>query len=180
MTCPEPEQETLLTRHRNLWRLLAALFAVSLLAAACGGDDAADDVGDTDTGDGDTSEPAEDFEISYGIVEPTWIDSFNVQDSEGFEVARLLFDGLTDLNEDLEAIPAVATEWESDDNLTWTFTLRDDVTFHNGEAVTAQSFVDAWNRVADPEMASDEAMLDRPIARARRDAHGHIAVPVLD
>jgi len=97
------------------------------------------------------------FEVTYGIAEPAWIDSFNVQESEGFEIARLLYDGLTDLSSDLSAVPAVAESWESPDNTVWTFTLRDDVMFHDGTPVTAESFVNAFNRVANPENLSDVA-----------------------
>ncbi len=163
-----------------LRRLLALAFAFALVAAACGSDDDDESSDDTtgeaettdeteasgeddadDEGDGGDEEMDGDEEmagggtVTYGIVEPSWIDSFNTQDSEGFEVARLLFDGLTDYGADLEAVPAVATDWSTDDNITWTFNLRDDVTFHNGDPVTAQSFVDAFNRVANPDNLSD-------------------------
>ncbi len=126
---------------KSTLRLCAAALALALVAAACGSDGGSG---------GDAG-----GEVTYGIVEPTWIDSFNVQDSEGFEVARLLYDGLTDLNSDLEAVPAVAESWETDDNTVWTFTLRDDVKFHDGTAVTAQSFITAFNYVANPENLSD-------------------------
>ncbi len=169
----------------RLLRVLAALMALSLIAAACGSDDADETTTDdaaVETDDEGTAEedpeedpameeeedPEEDpameeeatdaaggGNVSYGIVEPSWIDSFNTQDSEGFEVARLLFDGLTDYGEDLSPVPAVATDWSSDDNITWTFNLRDDVTFHDGTPVTAQSFVDGFNRVANPDNLSD-------------------------
>lgn len=162
----------------TLRRLLAFALALAMIAAACGSDDdepaaddtetetpdetVADDGSETDeepAEDTDAEEPEEDAAaggtVRYGIVEPSWIDSFNTQESEGFEVARLLFDGLTDYGSDLEAVPAVATDWSSDDNITWTFNLRDDVTFHNGNPVTAQSFVDGFNRVANPDNLSD-------------------------
>ncbi len=158
-----------------LLRVLCVLAAFGLLAAACGSDDpVTSDDNTTEASGSDAEEPDEEPEeaaeepaeepeeaaagggdVRYGIVEPSWIDSFNTQDSEGFEVARLLFDGLTDYGEDLNPVPAVATDWSSDDNITWTFNLRDDVTFHDGTPVTAQSFVDAFNRVANPDNLSD-------------------------
>ncbi|MDH3682380.1 MAG: ABC transporter substrate-binding protein, partial [Acidimicrobiia bacterium] len=160
----------------------ALALALALIAAACGGDDddettdtteAATETEDTEAAAEDEEEPAAEEEeamaeggaVSYGIVEPSWIDSFNTQDSEGFEVARLLFDGLTDYGADLEAVPAVATDWSTDDNVTWTFNLRDDVTFHNGDPVTAQSFVDAFNRVANPDNLSDVSYQGSAIAQ---------------
>ena len=47
--------------------------------------------------------------------------------------------------ETAEPILAVASSIESDDNQTWTITLNEGWTFHDGTDVTAQSFVDAWN-----------------------------------
>ncbi len=184
-----------MVRSRGL-RSLAAITALTLVAAACGDDDDSGDSSDDTTAEEaaeDTEAPAdtegeeateeteapadteatEDTEapadtegeeaaaggggtVSYGIVEPAAIDSYNTQDSEGFEVARLLFDGLTDYGDDLNAVPAVAESWEpNEDNTVWTFTLRDDVTFHDGTPVTAQSFVDGWNYVANPDNLSD-------------------------
>jgi ABC-type transport system substrate-binding protein len=45
-------------------------------------------------------------------------------------------------------VPGLATEWvASEDGLTWTFTIRDDVTFHNGDTLTAEDVAWSWNRV---------------------------------
>ena len=54
-----------------------------------------------------------------------------------------------------EYIPYLAESWEfSDDGLTWTFHLRDDVMFHNGDPVTAHDFVWTYERALDPDLAS--------------------------
>ncbi len=126
-------------------------------------DDSSDDTS-ADDGDGDDGGGSDGNEVSYGIVEPSWIDSFNVQDSEGFEVARLLYDGLTALAPDLSAAPAVAESWETEDNQVWTFNLRDDVTFHDGTPVTAESFIRAFNFAANPDNLSDVAYQGSAIA----------------
>ena len=85
-----------------------------------------------------------------------FIDPNLVQDSEGFEVARLLFDGLTLYDPAGGAVvPGVAESWESNDDKTvWTFNLRDDSSFTNGDPVTAESFVYGISRTADPDTAS--------------------------
>lgn len=58
-------------------------------------------------------------------------------------------------NSDGEYIPYLAESWEfSDDGLTWTFHLRDDVKFHNGDPVTAHDFVWTYERALDPDLAS--------------------------
>jgi peptide/nickel transport system substrate-binding protein len=61
-------------------------------------------------------------------------------------------------NADGEYIPYLAESWEfSDDGLTWTFHLRDDVMFHNGDPVTAHDFVWTYERALDPDLASPGA-----------------------
>jgi len=58
-------------------------------------------------------------------------------------------------NSDGEYIPYLAESWEfSEDGLTWTFHLRDDVKFHNGDPVTAHDFVWTYERALDPDLAS--------------------------
>lgn len=136
--------------NHRLLPLLAAFFAFALIAAACG--DSSDDGG------------ASGGEVSYGILEPAAIDSFDVQESAGFEVARLLYDGLTALAPDLSVEPAVAESWETDDNAVWTFTLRDDVTFHDGTPVNAEAFVRGFNFAADPANLSGVAYQGSVIA----------------
>ena len=49
-----------------------------------------------------------------------------------------IFDPIVTLNDKEEVIPWIATEWEvSEDGLSWTFKMRDDVTFSDGEKMTA-------------------------------------------
>lgn len=64
------------------------------------------------------------------------------------DAVRALFEGLTDYDpETLEPIPAVATHWESSaDARVWTFYLREDAKWSNGDVVTAADFVRSWER----------------------------------
>ncbi len=64
------------------------------------------------------------------------------------DAVRALFEGLTDYDaRTLAPVPAVATRWESsNDNRVWTFYLRDNARWSNGEKVTAQDFVRSWER----------------------------------
>ena len=56
--------------------------------------------------------------------------------------------------------PSVAKSWViSDDGLIYTFTLRDDVLFHNGRRVVAEDFVYSFNRIIDPAVASPGAWI---------------------
>jgi oligopeptide transport system substrate-binding protein len=140
------------SRSGRRTRLLLALLALSLVAAACGGGD----------GDGDgTQAPAAKTggTFRFGIVEPTAIDPYNSQESEGILVTQNLFEGLVTINsETLELTPGVAEKWTTDDACNqWTFNLRQGTTFSNGEPVNAQSFIDGMTRVAAKASASDVA-----------------------
>lgn len=70
----------------------------------------------------------------------------------------LLWSGLTALREDGSAAPDLAREWsQSDDGLEWTFSLRDDVTFHDGTPFTAEDVVGTVEYVLDEETPSQYA-----------------------
>jgi peptide/nickel transport system substrate-binding protein len=70
----------------------------------------------------------------------------------------LLWDGLTKTDQDGKVVPDLATEWKaSDDQKTWTFTLRDGVTFSDGSAFTAQDVVDTFDYYRKPDTATQEA-----------------------
>ena len=69
----------------------------------------------------------------------------------------LLWDGLTAQAKSGEVIPALATSWEtSDDQLTWTFHLRDDAKFHDGRQFTSEDAAKNINRVLDVEVGSPQ------------------------
>ncbi|GGA49839.1 ABC transporter substrate-binding protein [Pelagibacterium lentulum] len=58
-----------------------------------------------------------------------------------------VYEQLVALDANLVPQPALATSWEiSNDLLTWTFTLREGVTFHNGDPLTADDVVASWER----------------------------------
>jgi oligopeptide transport system substrate-binding protein len=64
------------------------------------------------------------------------------------DAVRALFEGLTEYDpKTLAPIPAVATRWESsNDGRVWTFYLRENARWSNGETVTADDFVRSWER----------------------------------
>ena len=104
-------------------------------------------------------ELAADQTFTYrALDESPSIDPQKVEDVDGSKIVRNLFEGLLNTDAQGEVVPGVATEWEaSDDRKTWTFTLREDATWSNGEPVTAEDFVYAWQRAADPATASEYA-----------------------
>jgi len=79
---------------------------------------------------------------------PITLDPALVTDSYGVTVVNQIFDGLVQFDASLNPIPALAEFWEgSRDGRTWTFALRQGVTFHNGREVTAQDVVYSFTRL---------------------------------
>lgn len=99
---------------------------------------------------------ADDQTFTYRVLdEHSSVDPQVVEDVSGAELVRDLFEGLMNQDEMGNLVPGVATGYTlSDDKKTYTFTLRDNAKWSNGEPVTAHDFVYAWKRAVDPELAS--------------------------
>jgi oligopeptide transport system substrate-binding protein len=99
-----------------------------------------------------------DLVFRFGITEPTAIDPYKAQEGEGILVCKTLFTGLLRLDEDGRLAGATAVAWESNAEATrWTFHLRTDTVFSDGEPVDARSFVRGWNRALDPRADTETA-----------------------
>ncbi|PUZ92660.1 oligopeptide ABC transporter substrate-binding protein OppA, partial [Vibrio vulnificus] len=87
-------------------------------------------------------------------TEVATIDPHKSQGVPESHVIRDLLEGLVNQDADGNTIPGVATSWETTDNKTFTFHLRKDAKWSNGDPVTAQDFVYSWQRAVDPATAS--------------------------
>ncbi len=102
---------------------------------------------------------SENQELTYRLLDqfPTLDPQLN-EETAGFHVIRDLFEGLMIQDADGNLIPGVALTWTpSNENKTWTFKLREDAKWSNGDPVTAHDFVYAWQRAVDPATASPYA-----------------------
>lgn len=88
------------------------------------------------------------------------LNSITTTDSYSFSVLNNIMEGLYRLDENHQPQPAMAEGVEvSDDELTYTFTLRDGITWSNGDPVTAENFRYAWMRALNPDTAGDYAFI---------------------
>ncbi|OHV10892.1 peptide ABC transporter substrate-binding protein [Kushneria phosphatilytica] len=91
-----------------------------------------------------------------------------------------LYEGLITLGPGGEYLPGVAKQWDtSSDGRRWTFHLRDDARWSDGEPVTARDFVVAFRRVLDPATASVYASLLYPLHNASAISQGKASVESL-
>ncbi|TVR76573.1 MAG: peptide ABC transporter substrate-binding protein [Sphaerobacteraceae bacterium] len=68
-----------------------------------------------------------------------------------------LFAMLGQFDVELEAVPDIAESWETDDAVTWTFHIREDSGWSNGDPVTAHDYEWSWKRQLNPETAAPYA-----------------------
>lgn len=143
-------------RH-SLARLLVLLLVPALLLAACGGGEVASEnppadgdvaaTGDGDDGATDSAEaPAADLSgetlrVGAAALPAGDGNPYSGIGSPGIYTWAAIFDGLTLVDAEGEAQPALATSWESTSDTTWEFALREGVTFSNGEPFDAEAVV---------------------------------------
>ncbi len=149
-------------RIPKLVRVVSALSAAALIATACGS--STEETGGTEgegtetEGEGTEGEGEGEGEgemvaggtVSTYIGEPDGLVPINNNESEGNAVLDTLFTGLITYDPATsQPAQGVAESITSDDGgKTWTIVLQDGWTFHDGEAVTADSFINAWNYAA--------------------------------
>ncbi|MEN2767311.1 peptide ABC transporter substrate-binding protein [Ornithinibacillus xuwenensis] len=154
---------------RKLLFLLMAVLIVFFLAACTANESAGKDPdekteeqgGEEGNGesidDGGTGEKV--LRLNNGI-EPTSLDPSIGFDAVSWDPLNNLMEGLTRLDKDHRAGPGAAETWDiSEDGLTYTFHLREDAKWSNGDPVVAEDFVYAWKYMLDPETASPAAFL---------------------
>ena len=105
------------------------------------------------------------------------LDPHIVNGVSAFNVLSALLEGLVGEDpHDLHPVPGVAERWEiSPDEKTYTFHLRRDARWSNGDPINAQDFVDSYQRILSPALGSDVAYMLYPVANAEAFNTGKIA-----
>lgn len=133
-------------KKSKLALLMALTLVVSVFLAACGNG--------SDKKEGTTS-GAQEIKVLSDAEIPT-MDSAKVTDHVGITYLNAVNEGLYTLDQEGNPTPAIADGEPkvSEDGLVYTFTLKD-TKWSNGEPVTANDFVFAWQRAIDPKTASE-------------------------
>ncbi|MBV0894767.1 ABC transporter substrate-binding protein [Microbacterium sp. NC79] len=138
-----------LRRARRALIATAAISLFGLTLSACASGDA---------GNGSASGGEVVWAIEGANLSDSHMDPHTSQLDVSSMVQRQILDSLVWQNADGSFSPWLAKEWTvSDDGLTYTFTLRDDVTFHDGEKFTAESVEANFEHIVDPETNSAQA-----------------------
>lgn len=94
--------------------------------------------------------------LRYGAeTEPAGFDPHTISSHASIRVMAQVYNQLVDVNENLEVVPELATSWEiSEDNLTYTFHLADNVYFHSGRKMTAEDVKYSYERILNPDLGA--------------------------
>jgi oligopeptide transport system substrate-binding protein len=88
-------------------------------------------------------------------ADPESVDPQKARSTQAGDVLRDIGEGLLGYSAAGDLVPGAAESWTiSDDGLTYTFTLRDDARWSNGDPVTAGDFVYSLRRLVDPATAA--------------------------
>ncbi len=128
-------------------RTLSCILFLLLVLIAC-----------TEENDGATAS-SPDRTLTRGIGgDPETLDPGVAEDVHAFSVLIDTFEGLVSENAAGELVPGVAERWEVSDNAKiYTFYLRDNARWSNGDLVVALDFVRAISRVLDPETQANKS-----------------------
>ena len=152
--------------------IVAALAIAGAMAlSGCGGSKS----GGEGTKSGDTTQTAAGKKILTIQLGPDVesIDPALNSAVDGANYILFAFDNLLKMDKDGKVVPGLAEKYEvSDDQLTWTFHLRDGLKWSDGSALTANDFVYSWQRLVDPSVAAPYAQTVLGMVEGYDDAVG--------
>jgi len=164
------------TPRRRLAGIGAFTLASSLLLSACGGSGSSDDTDSTASGD-----DAGSGVVSISSGEPqNPLTPGMTNEVYGGLVVKNIYSGLVYYDAEGAAQNEMAESIESEDNQTWTITIQDGWTFSDGTPVTAQSYVDAWNYVADIDNGQNQQYFFNGFSGYDGENSSELALEVVD
>ncbi|MGG1632870.1 peptide ABC transporter substrate-binding protein [Rossellomorea sp. NRS-1567] len=141
---------------KKLLSVLLVGMLLFVLAACTATKDAGSESG---SGDSKKENAGKVLHLNNG-AEPTSFDPPIGFDSYSWTALNNLMEGMTRLNANHEPEAAMAEKWDvSEDGKVYTFDIRDNAKWSNGDDVTAGDFVFAWKRLLNPETGSPAAFL---------------------
>ncbi|UOE55695.1 peptide ABC transporter substrate-binding protein [Bacillus sp. CMF12] len=139
--------------------LLLAGVLLFVMAACTANENAGKETDNKDDGKKEEESAEKVLYLNNG-QEPTSFDPPIGFDSVSWSALNNLMEGLTRLGQNHEPEAAIAEKWDlSEDGKTYTFHIREDAKWSNGEPVTAGDFEFAWKRLLNPDTGSSAAFL---------------------
>jgi peptide/nickel transport system substrate-binding protein len=145
--------------------VLAVLFLVGAVLTGCSSSPT--NGSDTENSSSNQSENGEKAQGKEGgeLVIAVLSDATQLDPHKGTDIPSAnvyhgkIYEGLVKQDKNMEVQPALATEWKKIDDLTWEFTLRQGVKFHDGTDFNAEAVKKTFERILNPETASPRKKL---------------------
>ncbi|HDX9578436.1 TPA: peptide ABC transporter substrate-binding protein [Bacillus pseudomycoides] len=157
-------------KMKKIAAVVAPVLAMSVALTACSG--AGDKKASTDPKNGEKQTEGkmaakQVLNLAETAEIPT-MDTSKSKDSASSLILGNTMEGLYRLDKDNKPIPGIAeSSKKSDDGKKYTFKLRKDAKWSNGDPVTAKDFVFAWQRLLDPKIAAEYAFIMYDIKNAK-------------
>ncbi|MBT8142946.1 MAG: peptide ABC transporter substrate-binding protein [Gammaproteobacteria bacterium] len=154
-------------------KLLTTSILALFLLVACGGNN---------SDSGEQSEKSASSDSGEGVVfhrgngsEPDTLDPHRSEETSASEILRDVYEGLTTEDIDSNIVPGQAERWDiTEDGKTYTFYLRENAKWSNGDPVVAQDFVAGMQRTVDPATISSYAQILDMIVNAKAVREGDL------
>lgn len=137
-------------------KLLMFLFVLALSVLAACSSDSSTTTGEAATGSSSDTDVSSKDTLRIGLDDdPPQLDPHLSSAAVDRQTFQSLYNKLIDIDENLEFVPELATSWkESEDGLTYVFTLQEGVKFHDGTDFNAEAVKYNFDRMLDPDFAS--------------------------
>ena len=140
---------------KKLTALLAGIMAMTMLLTACGGNS---NSGSSDNAADNSGDAAESRTLTIGLAaDPQTMDPQALLSGATTAVVSNLYSKLLKRDDDMNIVKDLVTDYSIVDDTTWTFTLREDAKFHNGDPVTSADVKFSIERAA-----KDDTLMEYP------------------
>ena len=152
--------------------LVVSTVLAGLLLTACGGNEK------KETSKSNEGAVATSQTIKISSPAPiSTLDTTQTMDKNTFTTVQHLFEGLYRFDDDSTPVPGLAEKVSiSDDGLKYTFTLKDDIKWSNGEPITAQDFLYSWKKLVTPATIGPNAYLLDNVKNSKAIRNGEKAI----
>lgn len=159
-------------RNKKIYSILILILVFSVLLTSCvpqgegskneNKENVKENEGDEKSNNSDLqtviNKPTDNILRTNNSSEPGSLDPVLAQGTHESWILDHTFEGLMKVDEDLKIVPGMAEDYEmTDDGLKYTFKIRKDAKWSNGDPVTAEDFEYSWKRALNPELAADYA-----------------------
>lgn len=144
--------------NKKIYNLFVSLFIAVLVISGCSNNESSSSSAKTESGS-NSEDIQSGGELTYALAtSPDTLDPHRNGWVVATRVINQIYDSLVELDENNEVLPRLATEWTaSEDGKSYTFKLREDVTFHDGTPFNAEAVKYSYDRILNPETKAGNA-----------------------